>query len=235
MLFLTLPVVLAAGCKMGPDYERPPTMAESAQGYHYSDQEVTDANAIYQEIEPWWRHFGDPVITELVEEALENNLDLKASAARMLESEALLAQARGQRLPEVSYGANRDRSKFYFNSPFGRMSFLSTTWGHQLSISYVTDLFGKLRRAEEASWRQFLASEADRQALMHAIIAQVVRTRTQIATQQKQLAIARDNTSSWRTTLAAVERRYNQGLVDSLDVRLARENLDSTQVTESIL
>lgn len=63
LALLPLPAVFMVGCKMGPDYERPTTLAESANGYHYSDQNVADANAIYQEIEPWWRHFGDPVIT----------------------------------------------------------------------------------------------------------------------------------------------------------------------------
>ena len=233
LTFLTSAGLLPAGCKMGPDYQRPATLADTGT-YSHTDQINLDPNAL-AEMEPWWLNFGDPVTSQLVQIALDNNLDLKVSAARVLESEALLAQAWGQRLPQVSYGANRDRSKFYFNSPFGRMSFLSTTWGQQLSISYVTDIFGKLRRAEEAAWRGVLATQADRQTMVHAVIASVVRTRIQIATQQRHLEIARATTASWRDSLAILERRYEQGLIDSLDIHIARENLAASQATENVL
>jgi len=218
---------------MGPDYQRPATPADTGI-YTHSDQITPDPNVL-SDMEPWWLNFGDPITSQLVQTALDNNLDLKVSAARVLESEALLAQAMGQRLPQVSYGANRDRAKFYFNSPFGRMSFLSTTWGQQLSISYVTDIFGKLRRAEEATWRQVLATQADRQTMLHSVIASVVRTRVQIATRQRLLNIAQATTQSWRNSLTILERRYEQGLIESLDVHIARENLAASLATENVL
>ncbi|MCP4710559.1 MAG: efflux transporter outer membrane subunit [Planctomycetes bacterium] len=230
---LMLPILLIAGCKMGPDYQRPETLADTGT-YNNSTQINIDPNTL-DDTKPWWLNFGDPITSQLVQTALDNNLDLKVSAARVLESEALLAQAFGSRLPQVSYGANRDRSKFYFNSPFGRMSFLSTTWGHQLSINYVTDIFGKLRRAEEATWRQVLATQADRQTMIHSIVAQVVRTRVQIATRQRLLNIAQATTKSWRDSLAILERRYEQGLTESLDVHIAKENLAASLATENVL
>ena len=230
---LLLPILLVTSCTMGPDYQRPATLADTGT-YNHTAQINLDPNTL-SDMEPWWLNFGDPVTSKLVQTALDNNLDLKVSAARVLESDALLAQAFGQRLPQVSYGANRDRSKFYFNSPFGRASFLSTTWGQQLSISYVTDIFGKLRRAEEATWRQVLATQADRQTMLHTVIAQVVRTRVQIATQQRLLAIAQATTKSWRDNLTILERRYEQGLIESLDVHIAKENLAASQATENVL
>jgi len=109
----------------------------------------------------------------LVRRMLENNYDLKASAARVLQAEAALAGAFGRRLPDVSYGISRDRSKRSFNFG-GRFSVMSETWTQGVSVGYVLDLFGKLRRAERAAWAQVLAVQANEEALVNSMIATVI-------------------------------------------------------------
>lgn len=52
----------------------------------------------------WWRSFGDPVLNHVAERAMEANLDLTASAARVAEAEARLLQSRAERLPSCSSG-----------------------------------------------------------------------------------------------------------------------------------
>jgi multidrug efflux system outer membrane protein len=183
------------------------------------------------------RRFGDPTTTLLVRQALENNYDLKATAARVLQAQAALAESRGRMWPDVSYGLSRDRSKrsFTFGSGFGgggRFSVMSTTWTHDISVAYILDLFGKLRRAERAAWADMLAAEAGERALINSIIATVVKARIDIATIHKRLAIARANTESRGDTLESVERRYNKGLVGPVEIRLARENLEASKSIE---
>ncbi|MCF7957377.1 MAG: efflux transporter outer membrane subunit [Phycisphaerae bacterium] len=223
-------VLWGGGCNVGPDFVRPETPADRDISEQFiNSPEFYDPNAMI-EMGPWWQGFGDPVIADLVREALKNNYNLKAAAARVIESEALLAGSRGGRLPSVSYGGNRNRSKSSFNSPFGsRTSFYSTSYGQDLSISYITDIFGRLRRSQRAAEADLFASEATRQALVHAIIAQVVRARVQIATTRKMLTITQADIESQQDTLDITERRYSEGLVSSLDVYQARENLASAQ------
>lgn len=236
ILFALLSAVAAAitGCTVGPEYERPLTAADTDDGFVNASGGWADANDII-EAQTWWRHFGDPVVEKLVLTALKNNTDLKAAAARVVEYRAIVAQARGVRLPDVSYSANRFRSKISFNPPSGLVSFLTTVYSQELSISYIGDFFGKLKRSEQAAWADLLATEQNRQALVHTIIAQVVGARTQIASLQRLLEIARANTQSWRSTLEIVERRYNAGLVGPLDVHLARENLAASEAAEPVL
>jgi len=231
-----LSVLLIAGCMVGPKYSRPETAADTNDGYFNAGMHGQDVND-FADAEMWWQRFGDPATAELVRQMLENNYDLKASAARVLQAQAALAEARGLRLPEVSYGLSRDRGKMSFNlgdSPFGggRFSFMSTTWSQNISVVYILDLFGKLRRAERAAWAQMLAAEANEQALVNSMIATVVQARIDIATLQKRLAIARANTKSRQETLQIVERRYDEGLVGPVDVRLARENLEAAKALE---
>jgi len=218
------------GCMVGPKYSRPQTAADANEPYFHAGTHEQDVNA-FDGIERWWERFGDETTAMLVGRMLESNYDLKASAARVLQAEATLAGAFGRRLPDVSYGISRDRSKRSFNFG-GRFSVISETWTQGVSVGYILDLFGKLRRSERAAWAQVLAAQANRQTLINSMIATVINARIDIATTQRRLAIAKANTKSRRDTLAIVERRYSEGLVGPVDVRLARENLEAARALE---
>ncbi len=229
-----LSVLLIAGCMLGPDYSRPQTAADTNDGYFNAGMHYQDVND-FGDAEMWWQRFGDPTTAQLVRQMLENNYDLKAAAARVLQAQAALAEVHGGRLPDVSYSLGRDRSKVSFNLGAlggGRFSFINETWTQNISVAYVVDLFGKLKRAERAAWAQMLAAEANEQALVNSMIATVVQARVNIAILQKRLAIANANSKSLEETVQIVERRYNQGLVGPVDVRLARENLEAAKALE---
>ena len=235
-LFLAVSVAMLAGCMLGPKYSRPETVADSNEAFVRAGSRSQDVNDL-EKIDNWWERFGDPTTTLLVRQALENNYDVKAAAARVLQAQAALAESRGRLWPDVSYNLSRDRSKRSINlgsSPLGdgRFSVMSTTWTHDISVAYILDLFGKLRRAERAAWADMLAAEATEQALINSIIATVVKARIDIATIHKRLAIARANTESRTGTLEIVERKYNRGLVKPVEIRLARENLEASKSLE---
>jgi multidrug efflux system outer membrane protein len=235
LLFFVLVLLLVAGCMVGPKYSRPETAAHTSAGYLHAGRHEEDAND-FAGVDRWWERFGDPTTALLVRKALDNNYDLKGAAARVLQAQASLAEARGRRWPDVSFNLNRDRSKRSFNlggGPFGgRFSVMSTTWAQDISVMYVLDLFGKLRHAERAAWAEMLASKANERALTNSLIASVINARINVATIQRRLAIARANTESRQRTLEIVERRYGRGLVGPVDARLARENLAASKALE---
>jgi NodT family efflux transporter outer membrane factor (OMF) lipoprotein len=221
---------------VGPDYSRPETPAEISGAYFHAGANKQDVND-YADADRWWEGFGDPTTAQLVRQALEKNYDLKAAAARVLQAQAALAEMRGRQWPDVSYNLSRDRSKRSFNlggGPFGggRFSVMSTTWSQDITVNYILDLFGKLKHAERAAWADMLASEVSEQALTNSIIAGVINSRINIATIQRRLSIARANSESRQRTLRTVERRYEQGLVGPVDIRLARENLAASKAAE---
>jgi multidrug efflux system outer membrane protein len=235
-LFFVLSCVMYAGCMVGPDYSRPETPAETSEAYFHAGANEQDVND-FTDVDEWWDGFGDPVTAQLVRQALQNNYDLKAAAARVLQAQAALAEMRGRQWPDVSYNISRDRSKRSFNlgaGPFGggRFSVMSTTWSQDITVNYILDLFGKLKHSERAAWADMLASEASEQVLTNSIIAGVINSRINIATIQRRLSIARANTESRQRTLRTVEMRYEQGLVSPVDIRLARENLAASKAAE---
>jgi NodT family efflux transporter outer membrane factor (OMF) lipoprotein len=226
--------MIVYGCMVGPEFKRPVTLAETAEKYVYADKAFGDANEAGG-VGRWWERFCDDKTSELVHLALSNNNDLQAAAARALQAEALLAEAGGKLLPEVSYNFNRSRSKSSFDFGGGRFSNTSTTFSQDFSVSYVADLFGKLRHQERAAWADLLAAKASEEALIHAIIGNVVKARVEIATIQRSLRIARSNTGNWEKSLEIIERRYSRGLTGPVDVRLARENLEASKAAEILI
>ncbi|MBW7990990.1 MAG: efflux transporter outer membrane subunit [Planctomycetes bacterium] len=231
-------LTILSGCMVGPDYSRPETPAETSEGYYNAAAHEQDVND-FSDVDRWWEQFGDPTTAKLVRESLENNYSLKAAAARVLQAQAALTEIHGRRLPDISYNLNRDRSKRSFNfgglGGGGRFTVMSTTWTQNISVAYILDLFGKLKRSEQAAWAELLATEANEQALINSMVATVINARVNIATLQRRLAIARANTKSQRKTLGIVERRYEQGLVGPVDIRLARENLAALEVIEPVI
>jgi len=231
-----------SGCMVGPDYKRPETTTDTVSGYIYAEKHLQDTNDVNSVVN-WWERFGDPTTNQLVSQALENNYDLKAAAARVLQAEASLAEVRGSQLPDITASFNRTMTRANSLPPGARSSVgalqsevvKTRTYSPQFSISYVLDLFGKLRRLEQAAWADMLAAKANEQALTNSLIASVINARTNISTLQKQLSITRANTENWKRNLQVIERRYSRGLVGPLDVRLARENLEASKASEAVV
>ena len=235
ILVLIAVFLVVGGCMVGPDYSRPVTPADGVEGYSLTPSQWAVADKL-DVSQIWWKSFNDPVIDEFVQKALAKNFDLKVAAARVIEAEALLAQSHGRRLPDVEYSGVRSRSKVSFPSPFGeRTGYINKTYGQDITVNYMVDFFGKLKRLEQASFADLLATEANRTALTHSIIAQVVRSRVRVATQQRLLATAQANIKSRTNTLKVVERRYDSGLTSPLDVYQAKENLATAKSAEPIV
>ena len=116
-----------------------------------------------------------------------------------------------------------------------RQGFINETYSQDITINYIVDLFGRLRRLERASFAELLSTAADRRALTHSIIAQVVRARVRVATQQRLLATSIATIESRRDTLKVVERRYESGLATPLDVYQAKENLATSLSAKPVI
>ena len=221
------------GCTLGPEPARPVTVADASDSYVHDQQ---PSAAELPPVTAWWQSFGDPTTVELVELALQNNTDLQAAAARVLEAEAALHRARGARLPQVGIGASATDQRFSFVLPeIGRRTIDSTTYSYNFNVSWQADLLGRLKRTQQASWASLMAQDEAREALVHTVVSLVVRSRVLVATAERALEINRQITSSWESTTNTVERRYRAGLAGAVELHLARENLAAVRASEAVI
>src|SRR5262245_34769363 len=96
--------VLAAGCTMGPDYQRPAVeLPESWRVETAGTEDLADGR--------WWTRFGDPTLNELVETAIRENRDVEAAAARVDRFLGALTTTRSQFFPQIGYGFDASRNR----------------------------------------------------------------------------------------------------------------------------
>src|SRR5258708_22651003 len=96
---LSVLVVEAAGCMMGPNYKRPTVSVPTGYRSAIPDQPAAAASLGN---ERWWDVYQDPVLAGLIHTALQQNYDVRIAASRVLEAHAPLGRTRPNQLPSAS-------------------------------------------------------------------------------------------------------------------------------------
>ena len=203
-----LAMLLVGGCTMGPDYERPEVPDPAAYRDSFPEGESV-ANT------PWWELFQDTMLTELIDSALVNNRDLRASMASISEARAILGIVRSDLFPRVNYfgaansSANTDDQEFVNDGTLG------------VEISWQVDLWGRIRRGVEAAEQELLATEEAYRGVTITLVATVASTYMLLLDMDNRLDISRKTLKAWRENQEVVEARFRAGMVSEVDVSQA--------------
>lgn len=218
-------LAVLSGCMVGPDYARPGAALNDAWLEHAgaaAPRPVEDAR--------WWDSFGDATLSSLVDDALAQNLTLRAAGLRVLEARAARGVAVGRFFPqtqEASGGiANQRLSANDAGAPADR-SFATDSIG--LEAAWELDFWGKFRRGIEAADAEVLASVADYDAVMVSLAADVATSYLLIRSLEERLVFARANVALQEETLELTNARFEAGAVSELDVSTARSTLANTR------
>ena len=96
-------LALESSCMMGPKYKRP--TADVPQEYRApAPEQAAQASSLGNE--QWWQVYQDPVLTQLIHTAIEQNYDVRIAAARVLEAQAQVGITRANQLPSANIGAD---------------------------------------------------------------------------------------------------------------------------------
>lgn len=216
-----------AGCAaVGPDYAPPVT--EVPAGWNRLDA-VTGTVARDQapgDLSQWWQGLNDPLLSELVDEALRSSPDLRSAQARLREARARRTVAASARFPGVtaSAGASRSESSEQVGNGDTRNYFSAG-----FDASWEADVFGGVRRSIEAAEADLESSRANLQASRVSLAAEVASSYIEVRAQQILLEIARVNLETQSETLQLTDWRAQAGLVSTQDVEQARSNREQTR------
>ena len=94
--------------------------------------------------------------------------------------------------------------------------------------TWEVDIFGRVRRAIQASDAGVAALEASRRNVLVSLMAEVARNYFELRGAQHELEVARQNAENQSETLAVVTANFRAGRTTQLDVARARTQLDST-------
>jgi NodT family efflux transporter outer membrane factor (OMF) lipoprotein len=226
---------LAAGCTVGPNYQPPRTgvperYLEAPGGAGLSDAQLAS----------WWRSFGDPQLSALVEAALAQNLDIESAAARIREARALERAAGASALPQVDAQGSVTRQRISENAipappgggaPGGGGFALPgqefTTWRVGFDAAWEVDLFGRNVREREAARARTGAAVWNRRDWEVTVAAEVASAHFRLRALQQQIANAEAELARQQRFVSLVSARARGGLVTGQDVEQQRSEAAS--------
>lgn len=221
-LSLAFSATLAA-CAVGPDYSKP---QDSLAPFH-NQPAAASVNAPAQ-LDEWWTGFSDPMLVQVVQRALSQNLDLAASIARVQQARAAASGAGAALLPTADLDASASYEKKSTRGTIG--SIASTVPGYSRGIhdysvgpaaSWEIDLFGGLRRAADASRAEAQAAEADQAGTRIIVAADAADAYLQIRGYQARLAVAQQQIADDEHLLHLVRDRYDAGAATGREIAQA--------------
>ncbi|WP_043007028.1 efflux transporter outer membrane subunit [Comamonas testosteroni] len=220
---------LLAGCAVGPDFRAPEPPAAGAQFAR------AEPSAVPQLASPeagadaaFWRQFQDEQLTQLVEQALRANQELRGALARLDAAQALLGESRLDQFPTLTLsGQALQQRRSESQTMGGPRSQRSYSAG--INASWELDLFGRVRRNIEAGSADLRASAADLAALQVAIAAQVAAGYADLRGWQQRLHLAEANAANQQDTLRLVQLRLAHGSGTDFDLARAQAQLESTR------
>lgn len=244
LIVCALASLMLAGCSFAPDYARP--------ALDLPVQWTGPAAGQGLEIQ-WWKRFEDPILNQLVNEALAYNQNLAVAMARVEQARAYLGYARGEQFPTLSGSGSAGKSRFSADASadYGLAKGLGTlqnslhtldpripagagspgregeSWSAGLQAVWELDLWGKYRNATAAAREQLLASEAGQRGVMLSLAGQTSIAYFDLRNYDAQLNIARRTLQTREEALKIYQARYDEGLISELDFLRAKTETDT--------
>jgi NodT family efflux transporter outer membrane factor (OMF) lipoprotein len=220
---LGLAVLAVSGCMVGPDYVRPQTtvpaewagVAETPKGQPYV------ATAGESELTQWWKQFNDPIMTALVEEAVQASLDLKTAEAVLRQARASRGVVVGGLWPSIT--ASGGYQRVHIAGTSGDRDLFQSG----LDAVWEMDIFGGRRRNVESADAGILAAMEGIRDVRVTLVAEVALNYVQLRGYQQEILIAQKNLVSQQKTAEITRKQFNVGFASGLDVA----NADSTVAT----
>ncbi len=216
ILALALTGVLATGCTLGPDYARPDLALPEAYRGTVTGEQARDFADI-----AWVGLFQDPEMEAVIRDAVARNLDLKIALLRIEAAQSQLTNTRSRLLPNVDGSLS--------SSPVAGAGSNDTAYALGLALSWELDLFGKLRRANEAARAELLASEDVARAVMSTVVATTASAWLTLRELDQEVLITRANIQTQEESLALVRSLMQGGVVSGAEEQQAITQLATTR------
>jgi outer membrane protein, multidrug efflux system len=213
-----LPPLILIGCTVGPKYQRP--VLQPPASFYTEEQAKQNSVADLA----WWDLFKDPVLQDLIREALHHNYDLQLAVAQVDQQRALLGVTRSQFYPQVAYDGNISGQQLLNIANH-------TYYSYSFTSFWEIDLFGRIRKMTEAQRAVYFSSEEARRDVRLLVMAQVAQGYFQLRALDAQLEISRRTVKSFQDTLDIFQHRLAGGYASGLETSRAQAALSNIAAT----
>lgn len=218
---------ILSGCMVGPNFHPPqPTFPNGWVGVANTPAAPSMATAQSSDLARWWREFNDSTLTELVEEALKTNLDLRIADARLRQARAARGVAAGGLWPAVTASGGYQRVYKTNTSPTDSERNLFQAG---LDAVWELDLFGGGRRNVESANADMEAAVEGLRDAQVSLIAEVALNYIQLRGYQQEIVITQNNLKAQEHTADITHKLLSVGFASALDAANADSNVATTE------
>ncbi|MCC6276147.1 MAG: efflux transporter outer membrane subunit [Leptospiraceae bacterium] len=251
-IFPFLCPLILVGCTVGPDFKRPQISVPK----NWKPDLVSEEDKNPVNLASWWKSFQDPVLTDLIEKAIESNLDLRQASYRVVQARATLGILTAGLFPEigvqgaltrrhnsmaVSPSNNSTNTALATSIPPSSSQIIAATASSPstksasnlfqtgLTASWTLDVFGGIRRNIEAANANIQMSLEDRRGIFLTLVSDVATNYVNLRTFQKQISIAKEQLKMQEQTAAIMKKKFDAGYATSLDTSNANALVANTR------
>ncbi|MGE5452364.1 MAG: efflux transporter outer membrane subunit [Acidobacteriota bacterium] len=179
------------------------------------------------QLSPWWQGMNDPVLTQLIQEALARNNNLAQAAIKVRRAQLVAGQAASDQLPSVSVKGSSTASRPLDGGATTRLNSVSA------GVSWEVDLWGRLAALRNAADWEAQATEQDRQAAALSLVATVANLYWQVGYLNQRVQASAQSIDYARKTLQLVESQYRVGSTSGLEVAQATQALAAQEASHT--
>jgi outer membrane protein, multidrug efflux system len=222
LAILTFIALILASCAIGPDYKRP--IISTPQ-----DWRIEEKDAVNVANTAWWEQFNDPVLNELITISLKENKDLKIAVARVEEYVGRYWVGRSQLFPQIYGSGSGGRQRSTERGPSPIPSYVDnpyTIYQGVFSGSWEIDVWGRLRRLNEAARADLLGTEEGRRSVILTLVASVANSYVSLRDLDKQLMVTRQTAKSREDSYDLFKIRFDGGVISELELSQIRSEYE---------
>lgn len=226
---VALSAAVFTSCKVNQTYERPNVITAGL----YRDTTLTDTTSIANR--SWQSMFSDPILKELIQEGLAQNLDLKNAIQNIVQAQATLRQNKLALFPSLDLNATYTRAKSSeasLNFPAGiNINTLTNTYRLQMSTSWEADIWGKLSSAKRSALNSYLQTDAAKRAIQTQVIGDIANNYFILLALDRQLEITELTLKSRIENVETLRALKEGAVVTGAAVVQSEANRYGTEVT----
>jgi NodT family efflux transporter outer membrane factor (OMF) lipoprotein len=222
-----------AACTVGPDYERPdaatPPAFKELDGWKPAQPREAASGAA------WWSIYDDPALDSLERQVDISNQTLKASEAAFRQASAIVAEARSGFYPTVTATGSATRTSEPFSSSGNSRSsrgsgrIVQNSFDASPSVSWIPDIWGRIRRTVESDVANAQASAADLAAARLSAQATLASDYFQLRISDEQKRVLDQTIAAYERSLEIARNQYSAGVAAQTDVITAETQLENAR------
>ncbi len=216
LLWVATSLSLLSGCVVvGPDYQTPKLALPS----HWGSSPKQSASRA-PDLSRWWERLKDPLLNQLMEEAVAGNLDVATSKAQIRAARATHKEAFGSLLPSVDGSGSATRSRV--------SEVEANDFKAGFDASWELDLFGGNKREAEAARYGIDVADWELRSTLLTLVGDVATYYTEARGYQARISLAQQTAASQNNTAKLTRTKFEAGSASAVDVANAEGQAAST-------